>query len=78
VVPQLVANPGLDVLADVAAEPDRYAIEPKVDGIRCLVAYLAGRVGRDPQPPRRAARLARQHSRSARGDRGPGDVASPA
>jgi bifunctional non-homologous end joining protein LigD len=40
VLPQLVANPGLGVLADVAREPDRWAIEPKVDGIRCLVAYL--------------------------------------
>jgi len=40
VLPQLVANPGLRVLPDVAQEPDRWAIEPKVDGIRCLVAYL--------------------------------------
>jgi hypothetical protein len=40
VAPQLVANPGIGVLADVAREPGRWAIEPKVDGIRCLLAYL--------------------------------------
>ena len=37
VVPQLLANPGVGVLADVAKDPDRWAIEPKVDGIRCRV-----------------------------------------
>ena len=37
--PQLLANPGLGVLADVAKDPNRWAIEPKVDGIRRLVAY---------------------------------------
>jgi hypothetical protein len=41
VAPQLVANPGFGVLADVAHEPDRYAIEPKVDSIR-------NRLGRSP------------------------------
>ena len=39
-MPQLLANPGVGVLADIAKDPDRWAIEPKVDGIRCLVAYL--------------------------------------
>ena len=29
VTPQLVANTGLRILADVTKEPDRYAIEPK-------------------------------------------------
>jgi len=33
VAPQLVANPGLGVLADVAKEPDRTGAA-KVDGIR--------------------------------------------
>jgi ATP-dependent DNA ligase len=40
-VPQLLANPGVSVLADVAKDLGRWAVEPKVDGIRCLVVYLS-------------------------------------
>jgi hypothetical protein len=34
VTPQLLANPGLGVFAEVAKDPDRWAIEPKVEGVR--------------------------------------------
>ena len=40
VTPQLVAHPKLGVLADVANESGRWAIEPKVDGIRGLLVYV--------------------------------------
>lgn len=40
VVPQLVGNRGLVALRNAIAEPTRYAIEPKVDGVRGLVAFL--------------------------------------
>jgi bifunctional non-homologous end joining protein LigD len=44
VVPQLVANDGAKALRQAIADPDRYACEPKVDGVRGLVIYAAGRV----------------------------------
>jgi bifunctional non-homologous end joining protein LigD len=37
--PQLVGNRGPDVLRLAIAEPERYAIEPKVDGARGLIVY---------------------------------------
>jgi bifunctional non-homologous end joining protein LigD len=37
--PQLVANIGLRALDAAIAEPDRWAIEPKVDGVRGLIVY---------------------------------------
>lgn len=39
VTPQLVANTGLRVLQAAIADPERYACEPKVDGVRGLVVY---------------------------------------
>jgi bifunctional non-homologous end joining protein LigD len=42
-IPQLVGNRGLAALRDAIAEPDRYAIEPKVDGVRGLVVFLPDR-----------------------------------
>jgi ATP-dependent DNA ligase len=39
VTPQLVANTGLRALRAAIAEPERFACEPKVDGVRGLVAY---------------------------------------
>ncbi len=40
VLPLLVGNRGIAGLKLAIADPDRYAIEPKVDGVRGLVAYL--------------------------------------
>jgi hypothetical protein len=40
VLPQLVGNRGLAGLKLAVAEPDRLAIEPKVDGVRGLLAFL--------------------------------------
>src|SRR5919198_37116 len=37
--PQLVANNGLRALRAAIAEPERFACEPKVDGVRGLVVY---------------------------------------
>jgi hypothetical protein len=54
VTPQLLANPGVGVLADVAKETERWAIEPKVDGMLSR-RIPAGRDDRDKEPPRRAA-----------------------
>ena len=39
VVPQLVANDGAKALRQAIADPDRFACEPKVDGVRGLVIY---------------------------------------
>jgi ATP-dependent DNA ligase len=39
VLPQLVASNGLQALRAAIADPDRYACEPKVDGVRGLVVY---------------------------------------
>jgi ATP-dependent DNA ligase len=39
VTPQLVANDGFRMLRAAITEPDRYAVEPKVDGVRGLVVY---------------------------------------
>ncbi|MFL5686240.1 MAG: hypothetical protein ACJ77D_09330 [Chloroflexota bacterium] len=44
VVPQLVANDGARALRLAIADPDRYACEPKVDGVRGLVVYHPDRV----------------------------------
>jgi ATP-dependent DNA ligase len=43
VLPQLVGNRGLGGLKVAIADPDRYAIEPKVDGVRGLLAFLPDR-----------------------------------
>jgi bifunctional non-homologous end joining protein LigD len=40
VLPQLVGNRGLAGLQLAIAEPHRFAIEPKVDGVRGLLAFL--------------------------------------
>jgi ATP-dependent DNA ligase len=39
VAPQLVGNIGLRALDAAIAEPERWAIEPKVDGVRGLIVY---------------------------------------
>jgi ATP-dependent DNA ligase len=39
VTPQLVGNTGLRALRAAIAEPERFACEPKVDGVRGLVLY---------------------------------------
>jgi ATP-dependent DNA ligase len=39
VLPMLVANNGIPVLKAAIADPERYACEPKVDGVRGLVVY---------------------------------------
>jgi ATP-dependent DNA ligase len=39
VVPHLVANDGPRALRQAIADPDRFACEPKVDGVRGLVVY---------------------------------------
>jgi bifunctional non-homologous end joining protein LigD len=39
VTPQLVSNQGLLVLRLAITEPERFACEPKVDGVRGLVVY---------------------------------------
>ena len=39
VTPQLVANTGVRALRAAIAEPDRYVLQPKVDGVRGLVVY---------------------------------------
>jgi len=44
VVPQLVANDGTRALRQAIADPERFAFEPKVDGVRGLVVYQPGRV----------------------------------
>src|SRR4051812_6930202 len=43
VVPQLLGSAGLRPLRSAIAEPGRWAIEPKVDGVRGLVAFLPDR-----------------------------------
>jgi hypothetical protein len=42
VLPQLVANNGMAALRAAIADPDRYACEPKIDGVRGLVVYSPG------------------------------------
>jgi len=39
VTPQLLANRGLEALRLAIAEPDRFAIEGKVDGVRGLITF---------------------------------------
>jgi hypothetical protein len=56
VLPQLVGNRGLAGLKLAIAEPDRFAIEPKVDGVRGLLAFLPEgtmetRTGQAFEPP---------------------------
>jgi hypothetical protein len=41
--PQLVGNRGVAGLKLAIAEPTRYAIEPKLDRVRALVAFLPDR-----------------------------------
>lgn len=42
VIPQLVSNAGLRALRAAIAEPDRYACEEKIDGVRGFVVYGRG------------------------------------
>jgi hypothetical protein len=58
VVPQLVANDGTRALRQAIADPERFACEPKVDGVRGLVVYQPGARSRHAQPARREAGLA--------------------
>jgi bifunctional non-homologous end joining protein LigD len=44
VTPQLLGDVGLRALRNAAAEPTRWAIEPKVDGVRGLVVFDGGRI----------------------------------
>ena len=44
VLPQLVANNGSLVLRAAIADPDRYACEPKVDGVRGLIVFDGGTI----------------------------------
>jgi ATP-dependent DNA ligase len=44
VVPQLVANDGRRTLQQAIADPSRFAMEPKVDGVRGLVVYQPERL----------------------------------
>ena len=44
VLPQLVANDGTRALRAAIADPERFACEPKVDGVRALVIYDQGDV----------------------------------
>ena len=44
VVPRLVANDGVSALRQAIADPDRFACEPKVEGVRGLVLYQPGRI----------------------------------
>jgi hypothetical protein len=39
VLPQLVANDGILALQAAIADPERFAVEPKVDGVRGLVVF---------------------------------------
>lgn len=39
VLPQLVANDGLRAMRAAIGEPTRYAIEPKIDGVRGLIVF---------------------------------------
>jgi hypothetical protein len=39
IAPQLVGNDGLEAMRAAIASPDRYAIEPNVDGVRGLVSF---------------------------------------
>jgi ATP-dependent DNA ligase len=39
VTPQLVANNGVPALRAAIADPERYVVEPKVDGVRGLVSF---------------------------------------
>jgi ATP-dependent DNA ligase len=43
ILPQLVANDGPTALRAAIADPDAYAIEPKVDGVRCLLTFQPDR-----------------------------------
>jgi ATP-dependent DNA ligase len=42
VTPHLVGNTGLRALHEAIAEPDRFACEPKVDGVRGLISFGPG------------------------------------
>jgi ATP-dependent DNA ligase len=42
VTPQLVANSGVAALRLAISDPERFACEPKVDGVRGLVVYREG------------------------------------
>jgi hypothetical protein len=44
VLPQLVANDGLRTLRAAIADPTRFAIEPKIDGVRGLIVFRRDRV----------------------------------
>jgi bifunctional non-homologous end joining protein LigD len=44
VIPHLVANDGAKALRQAIADPERFACEPKVDGVRGLVVYQPERV----------------------------------
>jgi hypothetical protein len=39
ILPHLVANNGVTALRAAIADPERYVVEPKVDGVRGLLVY---------------------------------------
>jgi hypothetical protein len=43
-VPQLVGNDGIRALRAAIADPERWALEPKVDGVRGLLVFDDGRL----------------------------------
>jgi hypothetical protein len=56
VVPHLVSNDGVRALHRAIADPTRFAIEPKIDGVRGLIvgnARVAGDGGTGPISPQR-------------------------
>jgi ATP-dependent DNA ligase len=67
ILPQLFAGDGLRTLRAAIAEPDRWAIEPKVDGVRGLVVFQPD--GRMETRNRRGSRRSRTR-RGASGSRG--------
>src|SRR5687767_10620608 len=38
-LPQLLANNGVEAMRAAIADPERYAIEPRVDGVRGLIVF---------------------------------------
>lgn len=44
VLPQLVASDGRRGLLAAIAQPERFAIEPKIDGVRGLIVFRPDRV----------------------------------
>ena len=50
VLPQHVANDGIRAMHAAIADPERFACEPKVDGVRGLLVFDGDTIG-DARPP---------------------------